>query len=151
MCVFLSGFYINMKWITNGSCLGAREHKIYLSEVAKTAICIKITSIFILNSLTWATCLPAHSCALVAVGHVITKLLFSSEYQGHQVNELFCREMPLKKDFSLCLVILSFLNRLWYTDGWCFLWEAVLGVPLVDAQGCFALCVEHQARTEQSP
>lgn len=100
-----------MKWITNGSCLEAREHKIYLSEVAKTATCIKIPSIFILNSLTWASCLPAHSYALVAVGRVITKLLCSSEYQGHQVNELFCREMPLNKDFSPYLVILSFPSR----------------------------------------
>lgn len=100
-----------MKWITNGSCLEAREHKIYLSEVAKIAICIKIPSIFILNSLTWASCLPAHSYALVAVGHAITKLLCSSEYLGHQVNEFFCREMPLNKDFSPCLVILPFLSR----------------------------------------
>lgn len=48
---------------------------------------------------------------MVAVGRAITKLLCSSEYQGHQVNEFFCREMPLNKAFSPCLVIISLLNR----------------------------------------
>lgn len=53
----------------------------------------------------------SYSCAMVAVGYGITKLLCSSEYQGHQV-EFFCREMPLKKDFSPSLVIISLLNSL---------------------------------------
>lgn len=151
MCVFLSGFRINLKWVTDGSCFVAREHKIYLSEVAKTATCIKITSIFIVNSLTWASCLLAHSCAMVAVGHAITKLLCSSEYQGHQVNEFFCREMPLNKAFSPCLVIISLLNRA-LVYRWvmfpvrCRVWCSPPG-----CSGLFALCVEHQARTEQSP
>lgn len=149
MCVFLSGFYINLKWVTSVSCHGAREHKIYYSEVGKTAICIKITSVFILNSLTWASWLPAHSYAVVAVGHAITKLLCSSEYQGHGINEFLCTEMPLNKDFSPCLVTLSLLNRVLVCRWLMLPVRSCVRCSPLDGQ-CFALCVEHQARAEQS-
>lgn len=67
---------------------------------------------------------------------------------GHQINYFFCREMPLNKYLSPSVVTISLLNRaLIYR----WLMFPVFAAPLVDVQDCFALCVEHQARTEQPP
>lgn len=42
----MARFDINMKRVMDRICLGAREHKIYLSEVTGTAMSIKIMNDF---------------------------------------------------------------------------------------------------------